>query len=173
MGNSIPLFVWRRVDGSSVAFVRCNRLHTRLPRVPGNYAKRLVNLRSFREILRFGIGGLINFSLSYGAYLLLLSFLIPQIAYTLAYVLGLIFSFAINARFVFRASFARDQLLRFPMVYAVQYFLGVGLITLLHNSFGVSAAVAGLASVVFGAVLSYLLLRQFVFRPGSNRNTKF
>jgi putative flippase GtrA len=122
--------------------------------------------------LRFGIGGLVNFSLSYGTYLLLLDFLIPQIAYTLAYVIGLIVSFAINARFVFRASFARGQLLRFPMVYAVQYFLGVGLITLLHNSLGVSAAVAGLVSVVFGAVFSYVLLRQFVFRPRSHRNSK-
>ena len=136
--------------------------------VTGNFAQRRTANSSMgkaiHEGLRFIGGGAINFLLSYCLYLGLLQMLAPSLAYTAAYVLGIVVSYFINAFFVFRATVSARALLRFPLIYFGQYLLGLAIVTSLCNYFLVGAAIAGLVAAGAGAVFSYIMMRQLVFR---------
>lgn len=83
------------------------------------------------EILRFIAGGLLNTVVSYSLYLLLLLWLPYSLSYSLAYVGGIVFSFFIQTRWVFKVPVSLKKFLAFPLVYLAQYLAGLVLLALL------------------------------------------
>ncbi len=72
---------------------------------------------------RFLCGGVLNTLISYFAYALLCLFLNYQMAYLLAYVLGIAWSYGFNATHVFRVEKTIRSFCIYPSVYIVQYAL--------------------------------------------------
>ena len=101
-----------------------------------------------RPAVRFLIAGGINTLATYLLYLAVLLVAPYPLAYSLSYAAGIIISFILNSRFVFRVPLRWSRLLRYPVVYVAQYLLGLCVIyartplgeALLRGSSGVASA---------------------------------
>lgn len=124
----------------------------------------MINLppQRLREIFRFLVAGGINTGLTWLLYLLLLIWLRYEAAYALSYVAGIVVSYLISARFVFRQRMRWRAALLFPLVYAVQLALGFVLLKLLVERAGVPQAVAPLLVIALTLPITFLLSRRIV-----------
>src|SRR3954462_9976186 len=84
-----------------------------------------------REFGIFIFFGLVNLVLTYAIYLLLRAFLTYPIAYTGSYACGIIISYVLNARYVFKERLQLAKALQYPLVYLAQYLLGLAVLYLL------------------------------------------
>lgn len=73
--------------------------------------------------------------------------------------LGILISYGLNAVFVFRAKIAIRSLIRFPLVYLVQYVLGMVLVVTLIEFVGVAAWVAPIFAILVTVPLTFVLSR--------------
>jgi putative flippase GtrA len=86
----------------------------------------------------------------------------PEAAYSVAYVLGIASSYAINVIFVFQARGSLKTALKFPLVYAIQYVVGLAILSSLTH-YGVDSRLAMLLVIAVSVPLTFLLTR-FVLR---------
>jgi putative flippase GtrA len=112
-----------------------------------------------QEFLFFIIVGAINTALGYVLYLLFLLFLPYTVAYSVTYVLGIFISYYLNSRFVFRLPFSLSKALRFPIVYLVQYGLGVLLLRTLVEIFSIDRAIAPILVIIVTIPVTFILSR--------------
>lgn len=122
-----------------------------------------------RQWLRFVLAGLLNTALSYGFYLLMVRYMGYQLAYLLAYALGVILAYVLNAGYVFRISCSWRGLLSYPVVYIVQYILAAILLEAAVNWVGLKQAVAPLPVMVCMVPLSYLVNKFVLHWPLQRR----
>lgn len=108
---------------------------------------------------RFLISGALNTGVTYLLYLGFLQFFSYRIAYTAAFVLGILISYGLNAMFVFRAKIAIRSLIRFPLIYFVQYVLGLVLVATLVEFAGVAAWIAPIFAILVTVPLTFVLSR--------------
>jgi putative flippase GtrA len=121
------------------------------------------------EFSRFVIVGGVNTVVTYLIYVGLVRFLAYPVAYTATTALGILLSYYLNARFVFRQRLRWSAAVQYPTVYLFQYFLGLGLLYVLVEFFRFSKFVAPLAIVVITAPFTFLLSRHII-RGRSPRN---
>lgn len=115
--------------------------------------------------LRFLAAGALNTGLTYLLYLLLLLALPYRLAYTGSYAAGIVISYALNTWYVFREPWSWKKLMAFPAVYAVQYLLGLLVITALVEWVSIPARYAPLLAVVVTLPATYLLSRALIKTP--------
>lgn len=101
------------------------------------------------ELGRFLLVGATNTAVSYVLYLLLLEFMPYLYAYSISYSIGIVVSYILNSRFVFRQPLSLGKFLQFPIVYAIQYGLGATILWLLvgHASISPELAMIGVVAV--------------------------
>jgi putative flippase GtrA len=101
------------------------------------------------ELRRFLLVGATNTTVSYVLYLLLLAFAPYLYAYSISYGTGVVVSYILNSRFVFRQPLSLGKFLQFPIVYAIQYGLGATILWLLvgHASISPELAMIGVVAV--------------------------
>lgn len=116
--------------------------------------------------LRFLMGGGINTAFTYVMYLLLIKVLSYQIAYFIAYAVGILFSYWFNAKFVFRVRLSWTGLAAYPVVYLVQYVASALLLVGFVRSAGVSEHFAPLIVTVVMVPLTYLISKLVLRRSG-------
>ncbi len=112
----------------------------------------------------FLLGGLVNTGFSYAVYLLLNLYLSYQVAYFLAYVAGVVFSYVVNSLLVFGVPLTWQRFLAFPLVYVVQYVSGALMLSLLVEMLGISKTWAPLVVTVALLPLTYLLSKLLLLR---------
>ena len=120
------------------------------------------------RLLRFLIVGGVNTVFGYSAYA---AFLFVGFHYAaaalLGTVVGVIFNFFTTGRFVFEKVARGGLLVRFVAIYAVVYGINVVALTVLQliviGSYRFGPYVAGIVLIVPVALLSYVLMRRFVF----------
>lgn len=116
------------------------------------------------EGLRFLLAGAANTAITFIAYWLLLRVIDYRLAYSIAYVTGVVLSYLLNNFYVFRTRPKLASALAFPLVYVVQYSVGVAVLWFwvsllrLPAAYGVIATVIASLPVTF--VLSRLVLRK-------------
>lgn len=128
-----------------------------------NFLNDLISSARAHHIFRFLVVGVINTVFSYLVYALCLYVGFKyQIANLIALVLGIIFSFKTQGRFVFKNT---DQRLigRFVMSWAFIYFFTIILIGRIIE-LGFSAYWAGIIALPFTALVSYLVQKYIVFK---------
>jgi putative flippase GtrA len=108
------------------------------------------------QFLRFLVTGGINTALTYVLYLLLLPLFGYLVAYSVAYVIGIVLSYWLNSAFVFRQPMNWRSLVRFPLVYVVQYLLTGALLWLLVDMLGVDERIALLAAIAVTVPVTFL-----------------
>jgi putative flippase GtrA len=126
------------------------------------------------EFARFLISGAVNTVTTYLIYVGLVLFLPYPVAYTITTALGILLSYYLNARFVFRQPLRLSAAVRYPAVYGIQYVLGLGLLYFLvevgHLSKFIAPVFIVLATVPVTFVLSRLIiLRNTVPRTGLSK----
>lgn len=119
-----------------------------------------MSLRPMSRFTRFVAVGAANTAFSYLAYLLLLQVIDYRLAYTVAYVLGLVTGYLANARIVFDASPGARSALGYVASYGVTYVVSLAVLWLAVDRAGFSRPLAMLAALAVAVPLSYLLLRR-------------
>ena len=116
------------------------------------------------EGARFLLAGALNTAATYAVYLLLLSVLGYTLAYSLAFILGILIAYAMNSRYVFRVATSLRTFALFPLVYAAQYLVGVAALRIAVVEFGVAQKYALIASIAVTVPMTFLLNRLLLKR---------
>jgi putative flippase GtrA len=124
-----------------------------------------------RRFLIFCAVGGVNSAASYAVYWMLLHVAAYLYAYTIAYVFGLALSYVLNARLVFGRRLESKTAITFPLVYVVQYVLGMLLLPMLVQFAALSAPVAGAVTMVALAPVTFVAA-QINFRRGEPREPR-
>ena len=118
------------------------------------------------RVFRFLVAGSVNTAITYIAYLLLLQVSAYRVAFTVSFVFGILVSYILSARFVFRRPASRRSFLQFPLVYAAQYLLGLLLVTICVEQLGMPSWLAPLTALAVTIPITYLLSRQLFVGGG-------
>jgi len=117
-----------------------------------------VSLRaSLPTIVRFLAGGALNTGSTFVLYWLLLLVVEYRIAYAISFVAGILLSYVINTKFVFRTNYSLRKVILFPLVYLATYLAGAVVLDLSVSRFGVDARLAPFISICATLPLTYLL----------------
>ena len=121
-----------------------------------------------RTFFRFlGVGAL-NTLLTYCLYVALAGVMHYQVAYALAYAVGIVLQFVLHSRWVFRIGMRWSNLLGYPPIHLVLYGFGALLLRLLVEGFDVAARLAPLLVIAISIPLSYFLTRRWLVRDPLN-----
>jgi putative flippase GtrA len=126
---------------------------------------RLRNIDELWTFARFIVVGLFNTAFGYAVFALLIQIGVPRPgALLFATVLGVLFNFHTTGIAVFRQHDYR-LLTRFFAVYAFVYLVNLGLLEGFCRLLQFGPLVAQALSIPFNVVLSFALMRRFVFKP--------
>jgi putative flippase GtrA len=115
------------------------------------------------EFSSFVIVGAINTVLTYMLFLFIQQYTHYWIAYTIAFVVGIVLSYLLNVLFVFKGGHSIGAMLKFPFIYLLQYLYGsLALITIVE-ALGIAKPIAMLIVIATSVLLTFLLVR-LVFR---------
>ncbi|MDB4915513.1 MAG: GtrA family protein [Gemmatimonadetes bacterium] len=118
-------------------------------------ARRLVD----QPFLRFLLSGGLNTGLTYALYLVLLRVVSYRVSYTISYCAGIVLSYELNRIFVFRARRSISSATMIPVIYLLQYLLGLAVVTIWVGRFGLSSRLAPIVSIALTIPLTFLLTR--------------
>jgi len=131
-----------------------------------------VNLReSLQTITRFLIGGALNTGSTFVLYWLLLLVVEYRLAYAISFLAGILLSYLINTRFVFRTQHTLRKIVLFPIVYLITYAIGAWLLELAITRYGIDSRLAPFISICATLPLTYLLTK-LVLKRGDNTNNQ-
>ena len=85
---------------------------------------------SSREPIRFLLAGGFNTAATYLVYLGMLQVAPYRVAYTTSFAVGIMLGYAINTWFVFRVPWNWKKMVAYPLVYLIQYVVGLLLLSL-------------------------------------------
>ena len=114
------------------------------------------------EALRYLVGGTVTTVLSLGLYYLLQLVMPYQVAYAIAFVVGVVIAYCINVFYVFRAQHTAAKAMAFPLVYLTQYVIGALLLAVLVEWLGVPQEIAPLQVAIVTIPVSLVLARLIV-----------
>jgi putative flippase GtrA len=115
------------------------------------------------QALRFIAFGGLNTVVTYALYCAIVTFISPQVAYAIVFLLGIGLAFVLNSRFVFGTRLHLGSAAIYPLVYVVQY----GANALLIDAFialGCGPRTALAVSLVIVTPLSFALNRAVLTR---------
>lgn len=122
--------------------------------------------RARRPFLRFLLSGGINTVLTYALYLLLMLFMPYWLAYSASFAAGIGLAYTLNRLFVFGQHRGALSLLGLPLVYGIQYVVGLLLLWLWVAVAGLDARLGPLVVVAATMPLTFVLTRYlFIGRP--------
>ncbi len=125
-----------------------------------------------KEIFRFLLAGGSNTVISYSVYLLL-NLVLPYVwAYSLSYVLGIGVSYVLQAKWVFHVPLSWKNFMAFPLVYLVQWLLGLAILAFLVEWFALNENVAPLIVIVATLPVTFIMSRFIVRRGEKNAGSE-
>jgi putative flippase GtrA len=114
------------------------------------------------SFVRFILFGGLNTLATYCVYGLCLQIVSYKCAYTISYLSGIVLSYVLNTRFVFRETIRVSSALLYPLVYVLQYFVGLGLIFVFVEVAKLSRYVAPLVVLLVTIPVTYLFSRYVI-----------
>jgi putative flippase GtrA len=117
------------------------------------------------QFARFLVVGAANTAASYAIYLLLLLVIDYRVAYTLAFVAGLVGGYLAHARFVFGARPGARSAANYVATYGAMYLASLGVLYVVVDRLSVPKPLGMLAALAFTVPASFLLLRRGFRRP--------
>ncbi|ASW86162.1 GtrA family protein [Mycobacterium intracellulare] len=125
-----------------------------------------------REPVRFVLAGGVNALVTYGVYLILLPLIGYTVAYSVQFVGGIFFAYYLNARFVFRRPLRWRHAMQYPLVYLLQYGLGLALMTVLVEWLHLHAELAPVLVIVAMLPFTFWLARWIIKRENRGPTAK-
>jgi len=120
--------------------------------------------RQLATVCRFVVGGLLNTGGTFILYWLLLRVLDYQIAYAISFCTGILLSYLINTRLVFRSRHTLLKLALFPLIYLASYLVGAAVLHVAVARFGISPQLGPLVSICATLPLTYVLSKLLLAR---------
>ena len=117
------------------------------------------------QFLRYGIVGLVSNGLLYVVYFLLTYFTVaPEIAATIAYVLGVSWTYIINRGWSFKSETAHSNAApKYAATYFMGYFITVGTLAIGYRVLGIPHLITQILAIGVTAIAIFLLLKFWVF----------
>lgn len=135
--------------------------------------KRSLSRFSEAEFARFIMVGALNTVLTFLIYAALLRIVRYEAAYTVAFLTGILASYWLNARFVFRSSLNLKTALQYPLVYAAQYIAGLTALYVMVEVLGWNKLIASPATVLVTVPITFLMSRRIIKkRPSTAKVTR-
>lgn len=116
------------------------------------------------ELARFVLAGAVNTALSLGVYWALLLVSPYAVAYSAAFIAGMLSAFALNTYFVFRTPWSWRRFAAFPAVQAVNYLIGLGFLAILVDVLGMADEHAPLISIPLTIPINFVMSRWLLRR---------
>jgi len=117
-----------------------------------------------RESVRYVLAGGLNTVTTYVAYLVLLPLIGYVAAYSVTYAAGIFFAYYLSARFVFRRPLQWQHALQYPLVYVVQYGLGIALTAALIEGLHLDAKLVPALVIILTLPFTFWLSRWIIKR---------
>jgi putative flippase GtrA len=111
------------------------------------------------QAARFLVAGGLNTMLTYLIYLMLLNFVGYLMAFSLTFVIGVFLAYFLNTAFVFKTNFSLSKIFRYPLIYFVQYIIGMILVIFLVDILLIDKRIAPLVNVIVLTPITFLLNR--------------
>ena len=108
---------------------------------------------------RFLLSGAFNTLLTYALYLMLLGWLGYRWSYAIAFAAGIVLAYALNRSFVFNGHTGWRSVVAMPLIYALQFVLGLAVVELWVALLQLPAAFAPLLAIAITVPCTYLLSR--------------
>ena len=125
--------------------------------------RRRGGLRSAKALSYLTVGAF-NTVATYLLVLVLARYMPYTVAYSAVYVIGILLAYWLQCQFVFNVVPTWRTAFAFPLVYVVQYFVGLAVLSLFIELFAVDRRIAMLAAIAaslpVGFLLSHRLLGQ-------------
>lgn len=127
---------------------------------------------TLRQVVRYGVVGVLNNLLGYLIYLLITwLWLDPKVAVTLMYPIGAVTAYFGHARYSFTYSGSPSHgIIRYAIAHVIGYGANIGMIYMFSDRLGYPHQLVQAVAIVAVAGILYLLFRYFVFpnRPASS-----
>jgi putative flippase GtrA len=120
-----------------------------------------------RESVRYVLAGGFNTAATYAAYVALLPFVGYAISYTMTYAAGIALAYYLSARLVFRRPLQWRHAIQYPLVYVLQYGLGITLTTALIERVHLNAEFAAAVAIVLTVPFTFWLSRWIIKRKNT------
>ena len=117
-----------------------------------------------REPVRYVLAGGLNTVTTYAAYLVLLPLIGYATAYSVTYVGGIFFAYYLSARFVFRRPLRWRHAVQYPLVFVLQYGLGITLMTAFIEGLHLHAEYVPALVIVITLPFTFWLARWIIKR---------
>ena len=114
------------------------------------------------EFIRFLLVGASNTALGWALFVGLVHLMPYPYAYTVAYAISIVSSYLLNLHFVFKERFSFAGLLKFPLVYLLQYMLGMLVMWLLVGKMGVLPEAAMIVVIAVTIPITFLASRKII-----------
>ena len=112
------------------------------------------------QFIKFLGVGTVNTAVTYILYLLLLFIFSYQISYTITYIFGVWLSYWLNLKFVFQEVGSVKKMVLFPLVYVIQYVLGLFILYIIINKFNIAKEIAPIFVVLITTPIIFILTRK-------------
>jgi putative flippase GtrA len=106
---------------------------------------------------------------TYVIYILALEFTTYRVAYSISFAAGVVIAFVLHGQWVFRSGLSVRAALQFPLVYAVQYALGLFLLGIFVERMGIPIRLAPLLVVACSVPITFALTRVVFKSNGRSR----
>jgi putative flippase GtrA len=113
------------------------------------------------------VAGGVNTAFTYLIYYGLVQLIEYRVAYTISFIVGLLFGYLLNVFWVFKEKPAIKSAVAYPLAVALQYFLGIGLLSILVELGGVGKKVAPLFVATLMFPIMYLIMRLIFYRSAA------
>ncbi|KTC68737.1 GtrA-like protein [Legionella birminghamensis] len=119
----------------------------------------VINFRGvdFLRMGRFVAGGGLSTGFTYVVYLLLSNWVNYQLAYGVAYFLGVLFAYWFNTIIVFRKLLSFKGLFTYPLIYLFQYAVSALSLGLVVEKLGISPSIAPLLVIAATLPITYFM----------------
>ena len=120
------------------------------------------------QFARFLLVGAANTAASYAVYLVLLLVVDYRVAYTIAFIAGLVGGYLAHARFVFGARPGARSAASYLATYGAMYLVSLFVLYVAVDRLAVPKALGMLAALAFTVPASFILLRRGFGRPADS-----
>lgn len=111
-----------------------------------------------REVVRFGIVGVVATGIHYGIYLLLNNWINANASYTIGYFISLCCNLWLTAHYTFNADVTFRRIGGFLLSHAINYLIHIGLLNL-FLWLGISEAIAPIPVYCVAIPVNFILVR--------------
>ena len=115
-----------------------------------------------QEYAGFLLVGAANTGLTYGMYALFLLLMPYKLSYSLAYAGGIVIAYYLNSKFVFKQPVTLAKFLKYPVVYVVQYVLGIIILHVCIDIWGISKWLAPIAVIVISLPVTFVISKMII-----------